>query len=510
MNKFKKFTRLSTTSLLSAVLFFAVMQTGCGGNNDTSTITPSVTGDSVSGGPMSGKPDGEPPSGGMPGAEHNATAANISYSAIKEINENIDIKDDSIISTGTDENTILVSKSGVTCNIENSSLNRNSANSTGGDNASFYGVGAVSLVKDGTLKINKSNITSDAKGGAGVFSYGNGEAYVSSTNINCNKDTSGGIHVAGGGKLYAWNVNAVTNGESSAAIRSDRGSGVMRVDGGTFTSNGTGSPAIYSTADIAVNGATLTSNSSEAICVEGKNSVRLFNCNLSGYMPSDNSQNDCVWNVILYQSMSGDSTEGNSTFEMQGGHLTAKAGGMFYTTNTESTFVIRNVSLYNSSDNPFLLKCTGNSNQRGWGSSGSNGATSSFFAYQQNMTGDVVWDTISKLDFYMAEGSTLTGAFVNDETHAGGGGAGYASLNISADSTWVVTKSSVLTNLHNLGNIVFFQGKTVTIVAGGSTVVNGDSDILVTVAENYDNVIDTSKMVSTTAWTDYKVDNPFE
>lgn len=89
----------------------------------------------------------------------------------------------------------------------------------------------------------------------------------------------------------------------------------MVVDGGSYTSNGTGSPAIYSTADITVNNATLTANGSEAICIEGLNTIRLFDCDLTGNMPT-NAQNDCDWNVILYQSMSGDSEQGNATFEM--------------------------------------------------------------------------------------------------------------------------------------------------------------------------------------------------
>lgn len=59
----------------------------------------------------------------------------------------------------------------------------------------------------------------------------------------------------------------------------------------------------------------------------------------------DLSQNDCTWNVILYQSMSGDSEVGNSTFSMTGGSLTAKNGGMFYTTNTESTFYLSGVDM---------------------------------------------------------------------------------------------------------------------------------------------------------------------
>lgn len=135
--------------------------------------------------------------------------------------------------------------------------------------------------------------------------------------------TRGGM---GGGTLYAYDDTVTTAGESSAAIRSDRGGGTMVVDGGSYTTNGTGSPAIYSTADISAHDATLTANNSEAVCIEGANTIRLFDCSLSGNM-QDNDQNDCTWNVILYQSMSGDSEEGNSTFEMTGGSLTAGNGG---------------------------------------------------------------------------------------------------------------------------------------------------------------------------------------
>ena len=70
----------------------------------------------------------------------------------------------------------------------------------------------------------------------------------------------------------------------------------MVVDGGTYTSNGIGSPAIYSTADISVNNATLTANGSEAICIEGLNSIHLFDSDLTGNM-SDYEQNDCTWTV---------------------------------------------------------------------------------------------------------------------------------------------------------------------------------------------------------------------
>lgn len=270
----------------------------------------------------------------------------------------------------------------------------------------------------------------------GIFAYGDSSTvYAANTKITTTQDTSGGIHAAGGGTLYAWDMDVTTSGESSAAIRSDRGGGTMVVDGGSYTSNGTGSPAVYSTADITVNNADLTANGSEAVCIEGLNSLRLFDCNLTGNM-SDNEQNDCTWNVILYQSMSGDSEVGNSTFEMNGGSLTAKNGGMFYTTNTESTFVLNNVDITYADDNPFFLKCTGNSNARGWGNSGSNGADCHFTAINQTMSGDIIWDSISQLDFYMTEGSALTGAVVDDESNAGNGGDGYCNLYIASSCTW--------------------------------------------------------------------------
>lgn len=94
--------------------------------------------------------------------------------------------------------------------------------------------------------------------------------------------------MAGGGTLTASNLTVETNGESSAAIRSDRGGGTMTVDGGTYTSRGTGSPAVYCTADITVNNAALTAENSEAVCIEGLNSLSLTNCSLSGNIPEKN------------------------------------------------------------------------------------------------------------------------------------------------------------------------------------------------------------------------------
>jgi hypothetical protein len=218
---------------------------------------------------------------------------------------------------------------------------------------------------------------------------------------------------------------------------------------------------------------------------------------------ADDSQNDCTWNVILYQSMSGDSEEGNSVFEMDGGTLTAKNGGMFYTTNTESTFTLSNVDIKYADDNDFFLRCTGNNNQRGWGSSGSNGADCHFTAIQQEMTGDILWDSISNLDFYMADSSTLTGAILDDETYAGNGGDGYCNLYIDKDSTWIVTGDSTLSELQCSGSIVDEDGNTVTVKGTDGTVyVKGKSDYTITV-NSYSEQADVSDASALTSFTDY-------
>ena len=342
-----------------------------------------------------------------------------------------------------------------------------------------------------------------------MFAYGDGTVYAANNTITTKQDTSGGIHAAGGGKLYAWDMTVETNGESSAAIRSDRGGGTMVVDGGTYTSNGVGSPAIYSTADISVNNATLTANGSEAICIEGLNSIHLFDSDLTGNM-SDDEQNDCTWNVILYQSMSGDSEVGNSTFEMNGGSLTAKNGGMFYTTNTESTITLSDVDITYADENDFFLKCTGNSNQRGWGENGKNGADCLFTVTKQEMQGDVVWDSISQLDFYMTDGSILIGAVTDDENNAGEGGDGYCNIYIGEGCTWTVTGDSTLTSLSNSGTIVDDKGNTVTVKGTDGTVyVEGESDYTVTV-DSYSDKADLSGASSTTQWSDYEVTKPEE
>lgn len=436
------------------------------------------------------KPDGEAP-GGMGGAPGGSSSGVSEYTAVTEYSSDTSTSGQTYTSTGTDENAVLVSGGNVL--LEDATVSRTSSDSTGGDNSSFYGVGAAVLATDGTVYIDGGEINTDSKGGAGAFAYGSGTVYIRDTQITTKQSTSGGIHAAGGGTVYAWDLDVETNGESSAAVRSDRGGGTMVVDGGTYTSNGTGSPAVYCTADITVNAAELNATGSEGICIEGLNSLYIYDSDLTADMPVTAQNENMTWTVIVYQSMSGDAEVGNSEFYYEGGSIDTTSDILIYTTNTESHITLNDVSISSDSDDLVILRATGNANGRGWGSTGNNGADCTFTAIAQELNGNIVYDSISDLEFYLTDGSILTGAVIDDESDAGSGGSSPANIYIDSTSVWIVTADSTCTNLYNAGSVVDEDGNTVTVKdASGNTLVEGSSTVTVTVSGTYSETADMS------------------
>ena len=185
---------------------------------------------------------------------------------------------------GDDENALRVD--GATVSLENVTIDKTSGKTSSTENGDFYGMNAGLLALNGAnVTIDNATVNTSAQNGNGVFSYGKDTVVnVSNSTIRTTKDNSGGIQTTGGGTTNATNLDVETDGNSSAAIRSDRGGGVVKVDKGKYVTNGSGSPAIYSTADILVANAVLRANNSEAIVVEGKNSVVLTDCDIIGNM----------------------------------------------------------------------------------------------------------------------------------------------------------------------------------------------------------------------------------
>ena len=211
------------------------------------------------------------------------------------------------------------------------------------------------------------------------------------------------------------NLTVNTAGNSSAAIRTDRGGGTVVVDKGTYTSTGYNSPAVYSTANITVKNATLNAENSEALVIEGQNSITLENTNVTGNMSSTegSSSDNNVHNVMIYQSMSGDAESGTATFTMKGGTLTGRNGDQIYVTNTHSVITLEDVTITNQDSSGRLLAVLGNDATRGWGTAGANGGQVDLTTTNQTLTGRLRWIPYLLWTLQWAKEQTLQGPSIS-------------------------------------------------------------------------------------------------
>ena len=451
--------------LLAALLAFSAL-TACGssaGSAQTDTAA-TQTGDA------NGAPPDAPPGGfgGGPGS----SSAEIDYTAAAVISA-ADTQENQIYASETaDECALLVSTSD-SVTVTNPTVTK-TGDSDGGDNCNFYGLNAAVLVKDGaSVTITGGTITSDASGANGVFCYGgnggqNGASgdgttlTIRDTVITTTGDGSGGIMTTGGGVTSACDLTVSTGGQSSAAIRTDRGGGTVVVDGGTYTSSGLGSPAIYSTADITVSNATLVSKLSEGVCIEGKNSITLTNCALTANNTRCNGNATFLDTIMIYQSMSGDADSGTSAFTMIGGTLTSKSGHVFHVTNTSAVITLSGVKIINEDAAGILLSVCDD----GWSGAGN---TAVLKAVGQTLSGTVLVGDNSTLTLELTEGSDFTGCISGVIANAAGAAVsteiGTVNVTLDAASTWTLTADTYITS---------FNGSAANVIANGHTLyVNG-------------------------------------
>ena len=414
-----------------------------------------------------------PPEGmGGPGSR----SKDIKYAGATELTVQTTENGNSYQSSKTDENALLISTKEAV-NISHPIISK-TGNSDGGDNCSFYGVNAALLVKGGsTTTIKGGTITSNANGANGVFSYGgnggrNGgqgdgtTVIIEDTKITTTGGGSGGIMTTGGGVTKAKNLTINTSGRSSAPIRTDRGGGIVTVEGGSYISNGLGSPVIYSTADVTVSDATLTSNMSEGVCIEGKNSITLNNCQMTVSNTQRNGHAQFLDAIMIYQSFSGDADSGNSHFTMNGGSLTNKQGHLFHVTNTNAIISLNDVKLLNDDPAKVLLSVCAD----GW-QGASNKATLN--ASRQQLEGTILVGSDSELTLNLSDGSTFNGSISGSITNAEGNTVsaetGTVNVTLGDDCTWNLTADTFISSLKGdasrikaNGHRLFVNGKEFT------------------------------------------------
>lgn len=387
------------------------------------------------GNPPSGTPNGMPPTAMQNGAPNGmAPQVEVDPSTFKGttiVTENKSIAHESMTNTTADQNA-FIGKNKAVVNIENSVFDK-TGNTTSDDNSNFRGQNAVVLSIDGSqINIKGSNITSNSKGSNAVFATGeNSVINVENTNIHTKSDSSRGLDATYKGTVNGKNLTITTEGAHSATLATDRGEGTITAEAAKLTTSGEGSPVIYSTGNIMVNNVNGIANNSEIGVVEGKNSITLTNSNVTGY--KDNG-------FMLYQSFSGDAESGIARLKAENNTLTTHATGAFlYVNNTTAEVDLSNnaISMPNTST---LVKAAADSR---WGKTGENGGHLTLRTSNQELSGNIMADSISTIALDMTNGSSLVGAVNTDNT------AKEVTVKLSKDSNWILTGDSYVKSLSN-------------------------------------------------------------
>ena len=371
------------------------------------------------------------PNGAPNGMEPQAEVDPNTFKGTTIVTENKSIAHESMTNTTADQNA-FIGKNKAVIDIENSVFDK-TGNTTSDDNSNFRGQNAVVLGIEGSqINIKGSNITSNSKGSNAVFATGEGSVInVENTNIHTKSDSSRGLDATYKGTVNGKNLTITTEGAHSATLATDRGEGTITAEAAKLTTSGEGSPVIYSTGNIIVNNVNGIANNSEIGVVEGKNSITLTNSNVTGY--KDNG-------FMLYQSFSGDAESGIARLKAENNTLTTHSTGAFiYVNNTTAEVDLSNnaISMPNTTT---LVKAAADSR---WGKTGENGGHLTLRTSNQELSGNIMADSISTIALDMTNGSNLVGAVNTDNT------AKEVTVKLSKDSNWILTGDSYVKSLSN-------------------------------------------------------------
>ena len=306
---------------------------------------------------------------------NNASSSNntsqITTEGVVDVSDSQELSNKTLSTTSSDESAIVVNDGG-SLNATGLTISK-SGDSSNTENSEFYGLNAAVLVQKGSeATIKDTTIETNATGANAIFSTGeNAIINVSNTKITTTEDSSRGLDATYGGTINANIVTITTSGQHCAAVATDRGEGTVTVKNSTLNTNGKGSPCVYSTGTISVSDSKGTATDSSCAVIEGKNSITLNNTKLTSYGVGrvDDGIDNC--GVMIYQSMSGDASEGTGTFSATDSTLTIskkskvyETSPMFFITNTDAVINLENTKLNYGSNQ--LVTVSGNDGE--WGS----------------------------------------------------------------------------------------------------------------------------------------------
>jgi len=445
---------------------------------------------------------GTPPKGAAPGGGRANTmtydyTGNLS-GALTASGTSVTSNGESYSATTADQNAALVRKAGK-LTITKGTFTK-AGSDTNGDNCNFYGINSILLAvnKGSSAYLSGSSLRASSEGSNGIFSTDNATVYANDNTIATTAGNSRGLDATYGGTIVANKMTISTKGDHSASIATDRGGGNISVTNSTLSTAGSGSPLLYSTGNIQVDNVKGTASGSQIAGMEGLNTILIHNSSLTSSITKATASDPMADGIIIYQSTSGDaeSTTGKTaSFEASNSTLKSAitSGAMFYFTNTKANVVLSGTTLDFDSSKAKLMAVQGN-NSNNWGTAGSNGASVTFTGLGETLNGNIDVDTISSLNLYLLKNTVYTGA-TSISTNSVNKSASKAPISVNLDGTskWIVTGNSTVTNLNAASgaSIVDKQGKSVSIVANGKTVVSGDSTYTVTVTGDYSTTVTT-------------------
>lgn len=353
-------------------------------------------------------------------------------------------------SSGADENALRITAARVS--LRDVRVEKADGESTDFLASSRYGMNAALLVNGGAqLTLSKSVVNSSAVGGSGVFGYGAGTSvHVQGGTVTTTADQSAGLQTAGGAGMQARNVTVITAGDSSAVLRAENGS--LMIDGGTYTSGGYDSPAIYAAGTVSARNAELTANNSRAVFLQGRGSLSLENCDLSGNMNPDSGQTQSFVSTVMINGQDSPMGEEGS-FSMKGGNLFSRSGDVFCIEDADCLISLDRVNIEKTEDGA-LLRVVANREEPG--------SSVVLTASRQTLSGDLVLEGNAALQLELQQASRWYGTV---EQTADGAEQGTIAVHISRGCTWSLTGDSTVTSLDNEGTIEY-NGFSITLEDG--------------------------------------------
>lgn len=411
--------------------------------------------------------------------------------AIIEVDQ--DKKVSNLHEVSDEENKSVIQVSNMaTYEADNIELNKNNGHSTDYESSELYGLNAAFIAKEGSsIILSNSKLNSVVAYSAAFFATGNGtNASLNNVELTTTKDNSNGLNASDSAEISAQNLTITTKGQYSNNIKTLDTNSLISITDSSLKAQGQNSSLMYSKGKIEATDITGETNSTIAV-IEDRNSLALTTSTLKTNGSFDNPKEEYNAAFLIYSQESQNSSSTyssakldivDSVIEITKDSPWYEKTPIFYLTNTEANINITNTELNYGSN--ILLKAVSSTE---YGDVGDNGADVTFTATDQELTGDIIVDSNSKVRLNL-----------NNSTYEGQINADNLSANVDVtfdyDSRWNLTGDSYINTLqitktdylrrnvrkyirsngynvyYNSANNEWLEGRTYNLVGGGKLI----------------------------------------